>query len=619
MNKHHNKNVGLTDRSKSKPVIAIAPSISPKQKLLLLGLLLIITAGLYVPALKNEFNNWDDEQYFVENPNIALNSANIRKSFLQGETHRMYVPLTALSNSINYHFSGLNPRPYILTNIIIHLFNIILVFVFISLLIKNPFVAFAVTALFALHPMQVESVAFASGRRDILYVLFYLLCLIFYIAAAERRKGNWIQYALSIVFAMLAMLSKGQALTIPFTLILIGFLMKYDFRSRRFWLRLAPFFLIMFIVGYKVFIAPRYASPDYTSISYLDNNLPVFYRLVYACHGFVQYIILLLVPYKLALVHPYPAILDKYVIPATFYLYVFLFAAIVFVFFRYALKSRYFWFGLAFFAVNIAMLLQLIPNSYGIMNDHYVYLACLGIFVLICERIALRFLNKKNAVFIYSSFIFYLAILGIISNQRIHDFKNSMTIWNDVIKKYPESDLAYNNRGVIYGIQGLTDLEIQDYKKSITLNPKNAEAHRNIGKYLNSIKKYSEAIDEFNIAIKINPGIAIVYNDRGFSYSNLNSFKQAIDDYKSALQLQPNLRKAFHNLEFVYVQQGLYDKVIEDYTQYIVSNSDDADAYNNRGLTWQQKGLNEKACTDFREAAQLGSKLAKDNIARFCK
>ena len=252
-----------------------------------LAILLIVTTVLYLPSLNNKLNNWDDAAYLQSNPHIQLTKDNVERSFLQGEAHRMYAPLTALSNSITYNYFGLNPKPYILTNLIIHLFNIILIFIFISLLIKNPFIPIFTAALFALHPMQAEAVGMASGRRDVLYVFFYLLCLIFYILWLDRKKHYVINYILSLFFALLAFFSKGQALTIPFTLVLISLFMSRKWNSRSFWIDKLPFFLLTAVIAIKVFSAPQYAEGFFTSRSYLDSGIPFLYRSVCASYGFV--------------------------------------------------------------------------------------------------------------------------------------------------------------------------------------------------------------------------------------------------------------------------------------------------------------------------------------------
>jgi len=581
--------------------------------------LLILTFILYFPSLKNQFTNWDDDAYVPSNPNIELTKENMKKSFFEGEYHRMYAPLTALSHSIVYHYYKLNPKPYIFINLLIHLLNVLLVFVFVSLLIKKPYVPLLIAALFALHPMQVESVAFIAGRRDVLYVFFYLLCLIFYIKSIDRKKPYFIKYILSVVFALMAMLSKGQALTIPATLILLSFFFGANWKTKAFWLDKIPFIILAAILAYKVFMAPQYASAAYTNSSYLVTTIPLYNRLIYACFGFVQYIILLLVPYKLSLAHPYPMWAGQHIIPAYYYFYVAAFAALVFLFFKYALKDKILWFGIAFFAVNMVMLLQILPNSYGLLNDHYVYFAGAGVFLILCQKASEKFRTKKSISLLYVFFALYVIILCGLSYQRIEAFNNSVTIWTDVIKKYPECDVAYNNRGDAYDRLGLSDKAISNYSIAINISPNYAEAYSNRGYDYITIGLYNKAIDDFDHAIKLTPDFALAYLDRGIAKQKLGLNNEAIKDYTKAAEAKPDYDWAYFNRAFLLGEKGLIDDAIKDYTKAITCNPGFANAWFNRGGAWLKKGDKDKACMDFKKAQKLGYSYDYDKINEFCK
>jgi tetratricopeptide (TPR) repeat protein len=466
--------------------------------------------------------------------------------------------------------------------------------------------------------MQVESVACAAGRRDVLYVFFYLLCLIFYVLYLDKKKQTVIKYILSLLFALLSLLSKGQALTIPFTLILISLFLNKKWNSKSFWIDKIPYFIFSVIIAYKVFSAPQYAEGNFTSTSYLDASIPVFYRLIYACYGFVQYIILLLFPYKLSLVHPYPEIGGKYGIPTFYYLFVILFIGLIYFFFRYSLKKKYLWFGLAFFAVNIFMLLQLIPNSYGIMNDHYVYFAGVGIFLMVGERLSNELFNKKHSFILKFIFIVYFIFLGTSSFLRIDAFKNSMAVWSDVIKKYPECYMAYNNRGLEYYYNGSLDKAIDDYTKVIEIKPNFPPIYNNRGIVYNDMGDYKSAVNDFTNAIKLNPKYRDAYYNRGNAFVHQGIYDVAITDYTKVIELDPNNATTYNNRGAIYDEEKIYDKAINDYTKAIELKPDYALAYNNRGSIYKNVGSLGKACLDFTKAAELGSEEAKENVEKFC-
>ena len=500
--------------------------------------------------------------------------------------------------------------------------------------------------------MQVESVAYAAGRRDVLYAFFYLLCLIFYIFSLDRKKHYTIKYVISMFFALLALLSKGQALTIPITLILISLFMNGKWNSKSFWLDKLPFFLLSAVIAYKVFSAPQYAAVNFTNTSYMDSDIPFLSRIVYACFGFIQYIILLVIPYKLSLVHPYPEIDGKYIIPVFYYLYVILFCGLIYLFFRYTLKKKNIWFGIAFFAVNIFMLLQLIPNSYGIMNDHYVYFAGIGIFIIIAKSVSDKFQNKKYFIPLIFICSIYIIILSFLSFQRIDTFRNSITVWSDVVNKYPQCYMAYNNRGLAYYNKGAFNKAIDDYseaidlkpnyaeafnnrgaayndqkifdkanadlKKAIELNPNYAEAYYNLGNTLGNQGLYFIAVPKYTKAIELNPDNYLAYNNRGIIYNDEGLHDKAISDYTKAIELNPNYFLAYNNRGNIYNDQKMYEKAISDYSKAIELNPENADAYNNLGLAYFKQGFLDNSCQNFVKSAELGSEEAKENVEKFC-
>lgn len=569
------------------------------KRLLYLAILLVLTSVLYLPSLKNNFNNWDDNAYITSNPQIILSKHNVYKSFTEGESHRMYAPLTALSHSIVYSIYGLNPKPYILINLIVHLLNILLLYLFLSLLVKNPYVPLIATALFALHPMQVESVAYAAGRRDVLYTFFYFLCLIFYLQATDGKIKNKIKYGLSLVFALLALLSKGQALTIPLTLILLSLFRGEKWNSKAFWINKIPYLGLSVIVAYKVFAAPQYAAGGFTSMAYIDFKVPFLYRIICACYAFVRYVVLLLCPYKLSLVHPYPIADEVYYVPKVFYAYFIVFLVFIFLFSRFAIKKKIWWFGLAFFSVNIVMLLQIIPNSYGIMNDHYVYFAGIGIFLIIASSVSSKFLSKKILIMLYVFFALYFVTLGYLSYQRIHDFRDSITVWTDVIKKYPGCSVAYNNRGAAYNDLGMNDDAISDISRAIKIKPNYTEALFNRANLYQSRGAHYLAIADYNKAIRSRPNYVEAYNNRGNSYLAIGFYDEAFADFTKALEIMPGFARAYNNRGLVYQAQGQYDKALEDYHHAIELMPDYVKALRNRGLTFQTMGLYRKAIRDF--------------------
>ena len=536
--------------------------------------ILALTLIVFSRGLNNQFNNWDDTVYVTENPNITLNSKNSIQSFTKGEFHGMYVPITALSLSVNHYFSELNPKPYLITNLLIHLLNCILVFIVLQKLFKEKWLTLFVGALFALHPMQVESVSYVAGRRDVLYVLFFLIAIIHYLNYKETQQKKYIQY--TFLFFMLSLFSKGQAIALPFTLILIDYItdkpfhIKQSAKDKLWFLAVAVVFIVITLLV-KQQSKDFNLSGDITEISFGMKTL-------FAAYGFMMYIINLIVPFNLSLIHPYP---KEIAISAS------LIAALVFIgvllvaIWKYRKTQPYIVFGLLFFIINIFLVLQIIPNSYGIMNDHYVYFAGIGIFI------SLYFLLKQliNSASTLSYLLIGVSfIMTALSFIRVPVFKDSITVFTDVIKKYPNAYVAYNNRGNEYFNKGKANEALADYNKALSIKNNIPNSLSNRAAIYINMGKYNEALEDVNKAILHKPDLANAYTNRGI-IKTMTKAPGALEDMNKAISLEPN------NAKFYYNRAGYY----------------------------MQTNQKELACADVQKAKQMGLTQGSPMLENLCK
>jgi len=516
-------------------------------------LVLLATLIVFSKGLNNQFNNWDDKVYVTENPFIELNSKNVFQSFFKGETHGMYLPITALSFSVNFKYAQYNPKPYLVVNLIIHLLNVLLVFILLHKLFKNQWLTIFVGALFALHPMQAESVSYVAGRRDILYAIFYFASLVSYLNYIELKHKKWKLYCL--LFFVLSLFSKGQAIALPATLVLIDFIKNKSFSLKQSlidkWL-----YVLLSVVFIVITLIVKQQSKEY-NISGDIVTIPLFYKVSFAAYGFVFYIINLLVPYKLSLVHPYPQMLEITAVLAASLIAT---VALIYVVFKKYKTDKLLIFGMMFYGLNIFLLLQLIPNSYGIMNDHYVYVSCIGVFISLFFLMQKLKLNTTSIVITFSVLVVgYTAVL----TNRVAVFENSVTVFSDVIKKYPDSFVAYNNRGYAwYNLGKLVEAE-NDFNKSISLNSKMALTYNNRAMIYLASNKFNEALIDLNKAIAINSEFADAYSNRGIAKAMSKDIK-AIDDFNKSIELSPNDYKIRFNRAAFFFQTNQIDLACKD-------------------------------------------------------
>jgi len=310
-----------------------------------------------------------------------------------------YHPLTMISLAIDYQlskkFSSDTPppqqiigendpppevTPYIfhLCNIIFHLINTILVFWVIFLLFQNfkPdtrfWVAIITALLFGVNTIHVESVTWISERKDVLYTMFYLFSLLAYIKYLNKKKYTF--FALSLFLFILSGLSKGQAVSLAPTLIIVDWLYKRKLLSRKVILEKIPYFAIGLVFG----IIAIYAQEEGEAIHAMDEYA-FYYRILFAAYGSTMYFLKMLVPHDLAAIYPYPhgGVPIKfwfYLIPLTLYIFVFVWAL---------KKAKNIAFAIAFFFLNIALVLQFIPVGSAIMADRYAYIPSIGFFLII--------------------------------------------------------------------------------------------------------------------------------------------------------------------------------------------------------------------------------------------
>ena len=338
-------------------------------------LILAITFMAFTPCLKNGFvNEWDDDLYVRGNADIQHLSVQTTARVFSSFYAATYLPVTMLSYMLDHQLGGLDPFGYHLTNLIFHLLNCLLVFWLVGMLSRNILVSFITALLFGVHPLHVESVAWISERKDVLYAAFFLLSMIsycYYLKTRKRGRSYW----LAVVFFALSLLSKAMAITMPLLLLLTDYLSGRP-RERGVATDKIPFFSLALCVGLVGFFGQVPAMRTGHVLSFFEKCLCP----SYAC---LFYLGKILWPTKLSCYYPFTGIKD---------LPVYLFSlggwlALLVLTLRSATRTRKVVFGVFFFLITLLPVLQFVQMGLAIVADRYVYLASLGIFYLIAEGI----------------------------------------------------------------------------------------------------------------------------------------------------------------------------------------------------------------------------------------
>lgn len=608
----------------------------------LLAGIALLTLLVYLPAFQNGFV-WDDSVYIQRNPLIySLDLSEIFSSYLAGNYH----PVTVLIHAIEYALFGFKESGYHVVNVLIHVANTLLVFYVIRKISNNLWIGLLTALIFGVHPLHVESVAWVSELKDLLYTLFFLLSILTYLRYIDQQKFKW--YSLALVFFVLSSLSKGMAVTLPVVLVLIDYF-KGRPLTQKVWLEKIAFFILALVFG----IVAIYAQQSEAALH--ADTIPVVQRIIFAFYGYITYLHKLLLPVSLSAYYPYP-IGAKDPIPAIYYGYVLLTLALAFLTWISLKQTKKVFFGLAFFTITIFLVLKLLPVGYTVMADRYSYVASIGIFYLFAEGLGWLYLNKSN-----SSFKILASVLGIsfisfysyATYQRCKVWENGLTLWTDTIEKNDKVHMAYLNRGVYHLDSKNLPAAEADLARSIELDPTYAKSYYNRGMVYQQQKKFDAALQDYNKAIQLNPDLANAYINRGNTYKDLNNIELALADYDRAIALDPTMLESYNNkglllqntgnlqaalesyskalqrsptyFSALVNRGGLYSKTnqldlaMQDYNKAIAVNPNAGSAYYGRGLVYNKLSDQPKACADFRQAISLGYQNAQSTFNQFCQ
>ncbi len=342
-------------------------------------------------CLNNQFTNWDDPGYIQDNTFIKDLSPAGLKAIFSAPVMGNYHPLTILSYAIEYSFVRLEPWLYHFDSLVLHILDTLLVYWFVNLLTRRPVAAIVTALLFGLHPMHVESVAWISGRKDVLYGLFYLaacISYVYYLRAAGAKKRNWCIGVL--VLYICSLLSKPVAVTLPLTMLLIDYFEKREWKYSLLGEKIPHFILAVIFGIIAVKVQQSAGAMDMQKVHY--NFIE---RIALGGYAFITYLWKAVIPAGLCNFYAYPQKTGGS-LHILFYLYPLAAVAIVFLAWKYLRKNRTFVFGLLLFIAGIALLLQFIPVGDAILADRYTYLPYLGLFFIASWYVSEYFGIKKN-------------------------------------------------------------------------------------------------------------------------------------------------------------------------------------------------------------------------------
>jgi protein O-mannosyl-transferase len=556
--------------------------------------ILLLAILAYIPSLNAGFVNWDDPDYIVNNyliKDISEFSA-LFTTPIQGNFH----PLTMLSLAVNYSISALEPWSYHLFNLIFHLVNCFLVFRLVTLLSnKKIIIAFTAAVLFAIHPMHVESVAWASERKDVLYTLFFLAALIAYTKFADTQSKK--QYFLSFLFLLLSLLSKPAAIVFPLVTFSIDLLRKRKL-TLKLCLEKVPFLTPVIVLGILTFNAQTDVGA--TGAAIFDFGT----RILMAFYGIMMYIVKLFIPYNLSPFYPFPPINES--LPITYYLGPVFFIALALLFYFSMKKNRVFAFGIFFYLANLVLVLQILPVGSAVIAERYTYVSYIGIFYALGWLIDhYTFGNYKNAFYII---IPISILLSVRTYKQAETWKDSEALWDHAIETNPSSK-AYSLRASLLRKEKSYDKALDYYNKAIELNVIDDLSYTNRGNVYLDLKKYDLAKEDFKKSISLNPTSHIAFDNLGALFAMQQKFDSALFYLNKAIKLKPDYKPPYNNRALTHIELKRYDDAIKDFEKYLslhkVEDLDAASVYNTIGMCYRLQSKFQESLLPINKAIQL--------------
>ncbi len=397
--------------------------------------IIILGLFIYFPILKNDFLDFWDDQWVVMNHYTegGLNYSNLWKTLTEFY-HGQYAPMNELLYILLFEIFGYNSVIFHFTSIIIHILNSILIYEVIKKIlllsdIVNPElpqqISFLTAVLFIIHPLNVESVAWMSASKVLVYAFFYLLSSLFFLEYIIR--GSIIAYIISIILFIFSFLGKEQAVTFPIWLLLLYWLINNKKVNINIFFKICPFIFLSIIFGFVTMLSQSAAGQGVLTD---EATYPLVNRFIFGCFAFVEYIIKAILPYKLSYLYPFPNKIGEQV-PLWIVIYPIMITISVVTLHKY-LTKRIIAFSLLLFLIHIGITLHIVPLSrYIIIADRYIYISLIGI-LLIISYIIMNLLsiteNKRKRQIITTIIICYIFVLGNISNSRTKVWENTSTL-----------------------------------------------------------------------------------------------------------------------------------------------------------------------------------------------
>lgn len=619
-------------------------SDNSSKKLIITLFLVASTLVVYKSVKDNDFINFDDDMYVTENDRVqnGLNWQNVVWAFKSTTEASNYHPMTWLSHMLDCQLYGLNSTGHHFMSLLFHLINVALLFLVLQSMTGATWRSAFVAALFALHPLNVESVAWIAERKNVLSTMFWLLTMGAYISFV--RKRSLASYFLVLLFFSLGLLAKPMLVTLPFVLLLLDYWPLNRFRQTpsasqigvqtKSIQEMSPALdgaqrksftntLIPLVVEKIPLFALSFANSIITVLAQSSSgalkgtsNVSFRNRMLNTIVSYADYIYLMIWPTKLSIFYPHPGTSIPY---KKIILAFALLSIISVITLLLARKRRYLLVGWLWFLGTLVPVIGLVQVGSQAMADRYAYIPLIGLFIIISWGVYDLFRQRSFAKYcLPAAALCILFILSFLTHRQIGYWVTSLSLFEHAIKLDPNNYVAYNNAGIAYGEIGLADKAFENYQKAALIKPTFSESRFNLALSYANRGDEREAINNFCAVLNYsstNKILAKTHNDVGALMFRKDNYEEAQQHFMEAIRLQPDLIDAYDNLGVLFYKQGKLDEAAAQFHNVLNIKANPL-AYYRLGKIQQDRSNYPEATHYYQEALKLAPdfKLAQEEL-----
>jgi protein O-mannosyl-transferase len=568
----------------------------PVKWLICLGLGLV-TLSLYLPVLRHGFVEYDDQQYVTDNPRVQAGLTWAGFIWAFGFHAGNWHPLAWLSHMLDCQLYGANAAGHHLTNVLLHIASTLLLFSVLNRVTNAMWRSAWVAALFAWHPLHVESVAWVAERKDVLCAFFWMLTLWLYVRYVA--KPSLAHYFFTLGSFAFCLMSKPMGVTLPFVLLLLDYWplqrLVGDGRRVTVGLRLVrekiPFLALSFVACVLTLCAQELAIVS-------TAGLPIAQRIAHVLAAYNHYLMAMFVPQNLAVYYPYQFHLPTSTIVGA----VIVLGLITFFAIKDFSRRPYLMVGWLWYLGTLVPVIGLVQVGDQAWADRYTYLPLVGLSV---PMVWFAFETIKSRVILQSVSVIVAILLIVATSVQLGYWKNTRTLFEHTAQVTQQNSLAATILGSLLAKEGKLDKAMEYYQTALRYTPNFPEAHFFLGNALDEQGKLDEAVAEYQKSLWFRPTQEQTHIFMGIALAKQKKYDEAIVHYTAALKLNPDSAVAENNLARIFHTLGRFDEAIEHYNAALEIDPKLALAHNNLGILLIQKGNLVEGVKQLREALQL--------------